>query len=495
MGGAEILLWTNPNLKLFAGRDRNEFFLYREKVLLWRKKLPDPRATVLGVANNGLVLMRAEEGIFPYYVSGEDPLLPVERYRTAALAQNGARIEKVLVEETGHGFIAEKVTEKSKLTESVFSLLGKAKAGGGNLLYELMRYDMASESEDQVWRFVAEKERGDFTWEMTPDLTFLAIAEERPRSFPQKGLVTQLLLCVPREGKSLYSATLPEAHLNQMRLGYSGTLLLTLEGQEEIVGIRPDGKKFFLTLQTGTDPGQVEILHVGKEFAVLEDRAGEKIYFKSFEDRRLLTIDLNVLGDLNTRFHFFFRPNDDLVLASLDEPGHPLKLVYTTLEHLEIECKRWQLQAEEIRNVQEIQRKAREEDERRLREQQEISARKRQALASASLGEPDPLPSAARRVEILKQLERLKLQRVTGAIPEEEAEKQQKLLETELQSLSADQHPLALEGTAKSHQATADEKKHVEELLEKLEERFIRGEVSEKTYLELKEKYQRKLRA
>ncbi len=525
----KVTILCSPNFKFFAGRDEEELFLYREKNRVWQKKLPDPDTTLVGVANNGTILVSTLEGLFTYGEKGENDPAPIERYRQAVLGADGTVLRKIVFLEQGSGFIAEKLTEKKDN-----SLLGRLKPGGDSrqLRFEIVRYNLFDDSEEQVWQFTTEHGKGNFFWAATSGLNYLAAAEKRSKVFPGRGFQTQVFLYDLTNGKSLYNATLPDAQMSELCLSQEGLLFLRVDSENEtqLVGVYPDGRKFFIT-PAAVDP---HLHHVGKECVVLFDRSRKAYYFKTFDDRLRFSMDMQILDEIKAQYTLFFRPNDDVVLAGFDQADDTFRVSYSTIEDLQIEYKRWQLQAKSAKELVVQETRTKETEIIEKKRQEEAFAEKKAMFHSALLeetikpksislesafekpaasseakptvpsgGAASKSPSASRKTEVAKELERVKLQLITGAISELEAETKRNELALQLESPDSNRETestptkqLALAPLDESLlpvQNESAEKGRLLELLEKIEERFIRGEVTESTYLELKRKYQKKL--
>jgi len=401
------IIIASPNFKLFAGRDTEFLYFYREKNLLWKKKLPASETKLLGLANNGHLLVQTPEGLFSYYASGEESILPLEPYRPKILEEKGIVLGNILLEELGNGFLIEKLTERQKITESFLGFLKKKKETPDiETVYELARFDMDSHMEETVCSFAIEKGKGKFLWTATHNLDYLVIAEERPKPFPQKGFSSKMLLSQPKNGKYIYEVTMEETSIGEIAINNSGVVMAKLETPEEteFLGIKPNGEKFFIT----SPSRNVFLRHLGEKFLLLEEPVERVFYFKDFENKTFITLNVKILDELDTQLHFFFKPNDDPILVAQEADGKTLQLSYTTLENLEIQFQSWVREAQQKKaqpQTSELQKEQEEAEKQReaalALKSQELS----KALAQEEISNAKPVESPGEKKKVSEQLD------------------------------------------------------------------------------------------
>lgn len=524
--------------------------MFREKSLLWKKKLPGSEAAMIGVANNGLLLVRTKEGLRRYYASGEEAHSPIDRYKPKALSEQSASLGGILVQEFGGGLVIEKRVEKGKVGDSLLGFLKKGKGDpGGAILHEIVHYELASEQEDTIWKYQSEKDRGRFLWAAIADLSHMVVSEEKPKAFPQRGTVTKMLLLQPKEGRSIYEVSLTDTRVTELSINADGVVMARLEagGEAQYLGLKPDGEKFFIT---PPKPGVV-IRYLGRKFLLLEEIENRMLHFLSFDDKPLFSLDLKIFDSTLTKYQFFFQPNDDPILVSVEPDGRSLEILYTSLDHLPIQYEGWLLESERRRHKQALE--AEKESAARDTKPGHVSRIRTVSLSADGHGEdsapvdaepaqdapveppewvveeaaafpppqqiehavaPAEAPAETRETplappESLEQPaapdEAPASAQETPLAPPPSMEQRQAPAPTNGEARRPDFIPLDLSGSVESPGkkigATVRKKfpekaahdSRIGALLKKLDDRFSRGEVSEKAYRELRAKYASKL--
>lgn len=541
---------SSANAKFFAEICEGMLMLYREKNLLWKRSLPSPDCSVIGLGNNGILAVRSPGGILLYSTVGEERNTPIEQYSTAALAATSSFIRVGFMEERGNYLALERVTERTSISERIFKQRVKDNKDvpkTGVNLHELLLVDLSSLSEERLWYHIAPKSIPvSFIWKMNADLSYYAVCEFSQRTIPNSQTLQKVFLVERNNNRTLYSINFVDAGLCDIRINYQGSIVVQIEDAKErqLILIDKTGRRAFIT---PPDAGY-EVLHLGKHFVVLKIKNQSRLILKTFDDKLMYNLNLSVFDSLERQYIFIFRPNDDIILAGHENDESMLKITYTTVDNFDIECKRWQLIAEEHAREQDVTfRKQTEEDRVRLIKEQMTRQKMMELEETAKLFEKKPCAVVSSRLlassvapeqvkeqnvnksYILNQLERLKLKFITGDISKEEYEQQRELLERELACIEtggAYGSPLTVlpEEQAQTKPPVTQERaaialpvsssvpenkpalsvpepvkssediEKVEQLLEKLEERFIMGEISEKVYVELKEKYEAKLK-
>lgn len=554
---------SSANAKFFAEICEGMLMLYREKNLLWSKSLPSPNCSVIGLGNNGILAVRSPGGILLYSAVGEERNTPIEQYSTAALAAASSFIRAGFMEERGNYLVLERVTERTSISERIFKQRVKDNKDipkDGVNLHELLLVDLSSLSEERLWYHIVPKSiLVSFIWKMNADLSYYAVCEFSQRAIPNSQILQKLFLVERKNNRDLYSINFVDAGLCGIHINYQGSIVVQIEDSKErqLILIDKTGRRAFIT----PPDAEYEVLHLGKHFVVLKIKNQSRLILKTFDDKLMYNLNLSVFDSLERPYTFIFRPNDDIILAGHENDESMLRITYTTVDNFDIECKRWQLIAEESAREQDVSfRKQTEEDRARLIKEQMTRKKMMELEEAAKLFEKDTCAVVSSRLSasslvpepvkeqninksyILNQLERLKLKFIVGDISKEEYEQQRELLERELacietggaygssltvlpeeqaqtkppvtqeyvaiaspvpssipesrSNLSVPKHVKSkiLPQAGPAQGGPSEDIEKVEQLLEKLEERFIMGEISEKVYVELKEKYEAKLK-
>lgn len=548
---------SSSNAKFLAELSLDYLLLYREKNIIWKKPLPSKECSFIGLGNNGTLLLRSQEGIYLYSPAGEERNAPIPQYASNALKATSSFIKQEVIEERGNFLVLERITEKTSLSERIFKKLKEKKdvSKDGSNLCELLLVDLATFSEECIWYHIVHKSiPNGFLWQVSPDLSYYVVCEASQKTIPYFHISRKMFLIDRDNNRTLYQVNLADAGLQDLRVNYQGTVIMRLEDEKDrqlIVADR-NGKRYFIT----PPDAQYEIQHLGKLFVALKIKDQNSLILKNFDDKLMYEMDLAVFEKLHEEYTIIFRPNDDIVIVG-HEAGFPgLKIIYTTIDNFGIEYKRWQMTVEEEIKEKEKAALQRSEEERFLMEKERITQQKVIELAETAktFTTAPSIPKLietekdlSQRANIFSQLERLKLMHVTGELPKDEYEQKKALLEQELavlipllpkEALSLNppekiretlQPPSLMkelmssnvsyeadivhttnaihksdtiykadtvhkiDAVHKTDAAHEEDLRRTQNLIEKLEERFIVGEISEKTYLDLKEKYEKKL--
>lgn len=474
---------SSANAKFFAEICEGMLMLYREKNLLWKKSLPSSDCSVIGLGNNGILAVRSPGGILLYSTMGEERNTPIEQYSTATLAATSSFIRAGFMEERGNYLALERVTERTSISERIFKQRVKdnkdvPKAGVN--LHELLLVDLSSLSEERLWYHIAPKSMPvSFIWKMNADLSYYAVCEFSQRTIPNSQILQKLFLVERNNNHTLYSINFVDAGLCDIRINYQGSIVVQIEDAKErqLILIDKTGRRAFIT----PPDTEYEVLHLGKHFVVLKIKNQSRLILKTFDDKLMYNLNLSVFDSLERQYIFIFRPNDDIILAGHENDESMLKITYTTVDNFDIECKRWQLIAEEHAREQDVTfRKQTEEDRVRLIKEQMTRQKMMELEETAKLFEKKPSDVSPQTV-----------------LPEEQAQTKPPVTQERAaialpvsSSVPENKPALSVPEPVKS----SEDIEKVEQLLEKLEERFIMGEISEKVYVELKEKYEAKLK-
>lgn len=443
----KALFAGSPNVKYFVSLVGDRVFLYREKNLLWQRIVPGGgEVSLVGVADNGLVVCRSPGEIFLFPVGAEEPPRALKLSRTEPREGGAPSIGSVVVDERGTSLYVERLTEK-----------------GGRVTHEILCFEINTAEETLLWKFSGEREERDFLWSLTRDRVYLAVAESQQKPFPQRGKLLKCVLLDLETSKSVFQITASELVLEEVAINQQGVVLLKMRGGPALLGIRHDGSRFSIT---PPDP-PYGIRHFGKTYLALDSFSLRTVTFRSLEDSLLYEVDLKVLDEIGEEFHPVFRSNDDMILIEReDDPRAPLRFTYSTLENFAMEYQRWCNLVQERRTAMEAEAKRKEAEASRSLDEERRWEQKRRELTLSMTGHQFLLEPAEGSGE----------QRSTRLPAGSD-------LQVSGPALSTPPQPSPSGGG----------RERLEKLIEKLDERFIYGEISEATYKELKEKYRRKL--
>jgi len=298
--------------------------------------------------------------------------------------------------------------------------------------------------------------------------------------------------------------------IEKVMINNSGTALIDLvdKGTRELRVITADGTK-----HTITPPSSFLILHLGRNFVALLSDPVTALIVKSFEDIMICHADLRALNDFKIPYDILFDGKDEIALTYM--AGLEFKVQNSDLERIPIDAKRWEYISRQHREA-EIQLPAEKAENCKQRAVQKDNMEKKRAALSLEMTkhrDERKKVSRAPREEILKNLESLKLQFITGQLNEDDYNKTREELEqilveekstSDIQLSNNDSKVLPLPSRKAAFQPAETftpkpskggrDRARIEKLLGALEERLILGEISEATYKELKDKYTDSLR-
>ncbi len=251
---------------------------------------------------------------------------------------------------------------------------------------------------------------------------------------------------------------------------------------------------------------------------------------KDFSDEVTSVADLRPLVELGIQFQIMFNEQEDLDVVTVKRGER--QFLHSSMERFIIDAKRWELLAEQHHHAAQTREHSHEHEGGQSPSRVHQHKEKTRVLAStAEESRKDREKRHGGEVgAVLKAMEALKLQRVTGQISEAIYQKHRSELEGRLKLVKLEKNmpegekpspPKKIEApsprtrgrakvveekdpegarlviagpdsSARSSHPPTDEIGKTQELLDALDERFIRGEISEEIYRELKAKYLRK---
>ncbi len=415
---------------------------------------------------------------------------------TGSLSKKSAFIGQILFNENGTQFCLDRIAEESKLTGKIFGALGAVPPEKSLKQHEIIFYSIVDKNHVSYFKTQLPRDmEKKFRWSISKDFNFIVIGE------PQKtGKTTKIKFQVVHvhSYEAYQEFVIPDLHVSALLVNNLGMTLIDCDTGEkkEIQLISQDGQKF-----TITPPAvEYEVLHLGRNYVAFLTTGSPALYIKSFDDILLCHADFSSLHELKIPFSLVFNSKDEIDILYMVE-GEP-KILSSDIDRIAIDAKRWELLAKQVRDSTTAAPAPKQEEKERKRLTMDGVPEKKAMLpplpaaeAPAKLNlERDPL-LAGNESELSRQLENLKLQFVIGQLSEDNYKSEKDKIDRTLAHLAAGKTASDdTEGTPSISAAPAgSEKERVEKLLERLEERFVFGEISEESYKELKTKYTARL--
>ncbi len=494
------------NSRFFAVQREKEVSLFREELLLWRKELPFGRFKIVGVGNNGYMAVLCEDGIYLYPSSVEAQPEFIHRYSKDVLKKNSSSLGQIEFHEEGDKFCIESVQPKRSGVES---LLRTEK--GGTDEHKINILELQTRRHRNFFTLPLSRElQKNFFWNISTGFDYFVIGE--PRMVSSQLNYRFVLINVACE--EIYNEfELKGVIVKDVLVNDEGTVLIDIiDNEGRILQIHTlDKMKYNVSSSK-----EYKVLHLGKRFVAQKTGPIPAFLVKSFEDNLLVQADLNALEELGVNYEILFNERDHIDFLYL--AGKDLKVIKTEVDLFISEAKRWEFIAKQQREQPKAQmekvyaeetKKRYAEDERKQK-QEELSGQLRKYVGDKKSREDE---SSA---EVQNALEKLRLQYILGSVEEDDYKAQKRALEaslvnddgeesrdedrtllrapkTERLMIEKAREPDVKNGETESRSPDSPERMRVEKLLAALEERFILGQISEDSYLELKKKYEYKL--
>ncbi|MBI2265424.1 MAG: hypothetical protein HYU64_09665 [Armatimonadetes bacterium] len=525
---------ASPNMKFFAMRQGSTLSVFRDSNLILEKDLDSLGWVPVGVGNNGCLAVRTEEGVLTFTAGsarGEGTstadLSPLAKYQRVALARNSTVLGKIRMDAWGKALCLEKITVRSDASENLFALVSghekkRGKDASGALIYQLVLFDLNTEVETSLRNFLVVRQNLDIRWDLSRNLKYLAVAERTRPVGDGMGEKVKLLAYALPDKESMYRVTINDMTFRDLRVNEQGAVLFDVEEGDELRMriIDPRGKQYHIN----PPAAEYQLLHIGRK--IIAFHVGNLLILKDFEDEVVHQVDLDVLEEIGIPYRVFFKDDDDIVTAFYRGRGTQLHLVHSTLESLPVDWRRWIKGTVARKQLALDKVQAQKEEERSLRERDKLSEMKVQELAQSLTLErlPETSPKESRppappelaeipavdKIGLFRAMERANLAYVTGTISQKEYERRKKELEKAKKTMEKGE-PEPEKKTEKRAPATRrlpespapsrlaprtsrlPEEEKNKKLLDILEERFILGEITEATYLELRTRLKRRL--
>lgn len=491
--------------------------LYRDDYIIWTKEMPFSRLKVLGVSNSGSISLLSEEGLYIYPQAPESNPEFIQRYSRDALKQKSAVMGKIIVNDEGDRFLIECTMPRRS---GIGTFLGtKAKDAPKYVVVNLM--DLGRRRHAVFYESPIPREQGPkLLWNASRMFSFFAVAEPR-------GAASYVVSVIHMETEEMHKEfEIKSPQISRVEVNEQGTAMIEITEQDgkriEIYSVA--GDRYSLSV-----PTEYEALHLGRCIVAFRTQPVPSLMIKTFEDNLICQASLRALDELRVPYRILFESRDQIDFLYLLDKN--LKVVKSEIEHFMIEAKRWQRLAEEVKEKPDKEILLAHEEEEKKARQDDFHKKKHEELSNHLKVRIDEKKSlkVLSRDEQERELEELRLQYVLGNICEDDYLLKKEELEGP-QEPPRESPPPAAEAAAgkaapaqipakpparprleigggetkksadkaqvpagKSKALSDDETRKIEKLISTLEERFIMGQISEESYKELKEKYEKKL--
>lgn len=507
------------NSRFYYYHEGNELALFRDEYLCWRRKLPFTKMKVLSVSNNGVITLLSEDGIYNYPQAADGNPEFIERYSRESLKKHGSSLGKIMIEDEGNKFLIECTTHKKAGLEHLLAKSGTKKSA--DFEYHVNLLDLGQKRHVKFYDFTVLPElEKKFLWSSSKTLGYFIVVEPRKSGSRMMHRISMIHVAT----EEIYSEfEIKEGIVSRVEVNDNGTALVeVLDGDNKRVEIRTlENEHFTLSV-----PRDHLFLHLGKKFVAFRSHPAPSLIVKSFEDNLLCNADLGSMVDLKITYCIVFNAIEHLDFVYVN--GNEIRVVKTEIDHFITEARRWQRMAAELKDMPLKEIRQQQEEEAQKARKEEHQRQKKQELVGHLQQRVDEKKTkkAVTKGKSENILEELRFQYILGHIDEDEYLRRKDEMEAgdqeekkpgpekkepekgELEKqvpekrghldISPKKPPekgpkAPVEKVPKAGPASSAEAQKIENLLSKLEERFIMGEISEGSYLELKQKYEKKL--
>lgn len=517
------------NSRYFVCHEDKNVSLYRDESLIWQKAMSFSRFMILGVSNMGNVSLLSEEGLYIYPQAADSSPEFIQRYSRDALQKKSTLMGKILISDEGDKFFIECIAPRRGGIDKIFA--SKAREGTKAITINLMDLSHRRHLAFYEHPLPGDQEKKIF-WSASRMFTFFVVAEPKVTS----SQTTYSVSIINTASEELYKAfEVKSPHVVNAIVNDEGTALVEV--------LEPDARKIEIQTVSGDHhtlsvPEEYEVLYLGRRLVAFKSHPVPAMMVKTFEDNLLCQADLRAMDELNIQYKILFDIKEGINFLYLLDRN--LKIVKTEIEHFIAEAKRWRRLADEVRarplreteEAQQLDEKRAVKQESSRQKQDELGGELRERLV-----EKKSLDMQSSH-EQEKSLEEIKLQFILGAITEDEYMRRKGELEGGAPEAGMDggdaaRKPVEMDAPRRSSRSSIPEKlelkplkkepsdeplppspgsladmpapqpaeesdneaeaRRLETLLGTLEERFIMGQVTEQSYTELREKYNKKL--
>jgi hypothetical protein len=449
------------NSRFFALLEGAELTLLRTGSQTSERNLSMPNPRLIDMGNGGTLFLRSDEGIHVLDNQGREQFL-LETYRTSRLSQTSSYLGRIFCNIEGTELCLERITPYTRLSAKIFSFISPAPADKGQTIHEIIFYQPETDKE-KIFKFLSSsRAEGAFFWSVSRDFEYLIVGEPFKTG---QGHHTHVSLISVSSGTILYEFNVGTTGMKEIAMSCDGTALIDLSTAESplmwLMSI--SGDRHIIT-----PPPLAQLLHLGRGVVVLRTERPPAIIVKDFHDKTKYAADLTPLEALGIACEFRFTTRDDIDFITRQGGQH--RIVHTHIDRFETDAKRWEMLAQYQQSLEESKQDPEAEVQRLLRmrhyeERTKALASSTEQIAKVRSTEMKPAgePLPASHPQVLTQP------------PSQTSE------------FAASIPPPPLPSPQDA------QKRKLESLIDALEERFIMGEMSETSYIELRDKYRAKL--
>jgi hypothetical protein len=327
------VFYGSSNSRYFLSVSHQKLTLFHEDRLLWSTGLPHLEFQVIGVGNNGCAAIKVKDDIYLYRPGEKPGGEALKKLSATAFARTSSLIDSIILNDEGSTLFILKVSSKSKVTEKIFSALSSVRAEKGLKEYELLIYDIPTESFQSLHKVVHPSSfEAYFKCAISRDFNFFVVGNPRRTS---SGFSTKFSIYDATNFKILRSFELEDTEIHRIIINNEGSTLLeaSKKGVKSLLIVTRDACSFTLS-----PPADSMLTHFGRTFVSFYSSSLDTLFAHSFDDKEICSVPLGSLRKAGMDYGILFNIRDHIKLLYLKDDH--LHIDSADLSTLGIEVKR-----------------------------------------------------------------------------------------------------------------------------------------------------------
>lgn len=523
-------LYTSPNAVYTVLYDNQSMSIYKNDRLMYTWDFNFQDFHLVGISDYGRIACMADNKFYIFekegYITG-----PIVTVSPACQEGNVSIKNNIKFDNRGFFICYEKIIEKSFLNKiSYYS--------------EIFIYNLNTGHVRSWWNFTKDnKKQLDLIWNISKDIKYMAFLEKYYISI-KKDYYKLHLLDMTRDAQ-VYTVQINEIYDPHIMINSYGDVLLHCQSVRinRLLRFNNKGEKFEIIL-----PNSFYLLDIGKKNFVIKHKYHSHFIFMNFSRHAEYPVDLTLLDNNEIKYNLFIKDNDEIVLLYKIPDETVFCRIEAPLEDFLIHIKRWQMVLKEQERQKKLYKKTFEEkdsviqlDTSRARmltqsalkhhnirkdkvyskviQIEQLMGKLNEQYLFQGLSEQQYKDNRAKLMDSINKLDmvagKLNIEIKEGDFPpdlmdlKKLKEETVRLVGEKKMSLEdynkwddkirimkiKEKEKDKLEREAKKDKEPDEEQQKIVKLLELLDERLIKGEISEALYKELRGKYYDKLEA
>lgn len=343
----------------FSGSQNSRYFAYqhdgvlslfnRNQKLLWRKDLSHLIFNILGVGNDGNIVIQSNQGLILFEASEPNPEL-IKTFTSKALSEQSSYIRLTFLNSKGTQICLDKVSEDKNLPSKIISVFAPSAPEKAMENHEIVFYSIINKNYTTYYRYTEPKNLGSkFIWNISRDFNFILTGEPHKTS---NGIKMRFSIVNVSSYEEYFNFAFLNPVINEIMINNNGTAIVDTisNNNRDLIIVTQFGQSF--TIRTSMD---AKIMHLGTSFVALWMENEQKINIKTFQDGLVCIADFKVLNSLNIPYDILFNETDNIdIIYYLDDE---INIQSSGIDRIHIDARRWELYAEELKSKEENEKK------------------------------------------------------------------------------------------------------------------------------------------